>query len=281
MGEEKNVEQITKNELTISKAKAAEEMGLIMPKNIADQVINTMTNYTNSGLKLAPDYNVQNAIMSSYLIIQQDIKLKNCTKISVARALIDMATMSLNANKKQCYFVPYKNEKGELECQCQPSYFGKIMAIKRITGVVDVVTDVIYKGTDYELSVDEYGNDDIKINKPCSLEERNFDNLVGAWAKIILDEKIWGRKTHTCIMTMDQIRKAWNQGAMKGQSPAHKNFTDEMAKKTVINRCCKNFVNSARDNDILIDTLNRVTESEYETTNYNQGVVIEATTVDI
>ena len=44
----------------------------------------------------------------------------------------------------------------------------------------------------------------------------------------------------------------------------HKNFTDEMAKKSVINRCCKNFVNSAKDNDVLIDTLNRTIENDYE-----------------
>ena len=50
---------------------------------------------------------------------------------------------------------------------------------------------------------------------------------------------------------------------MKGNSIAHKNFKDEMMKKSVINRCCKAFVNSAKDNDIFIETLNRVTENDY------------------
>ena len=50
---------------------------------------------------------------------------------------------------------------------------------------------------------------------------------------------------------MDQIRKAWNQGAMKGNSPAHKNFPDQMAMKTVINRACKMYANTSDDSDVF------------------------------
>ena len=37
-----------------------------------------------------------------------------------------------------------------------------------------------------------------------------------------------------------------------------------MAKKTVINRACKNYINSSKDSDILIDAFNRTTSNEYE-----------------
>lgn len=46
---------------------------------------------------------------------------------------------------------------------------------------------------------------------------------------------------------MAQIRAAWGQGATKGGSPAHKNFAEEMAKKTVIGRACKAIINSSDD----------------------------------
>ena len=263
MEETKELQVIETNKTTQSiektKEQSAEELGLVVPKNMGDFVNNTMTKYMEQGLVLPKDYNVQNAVVSSYLIIQQDPKLNTCDKTSIASALIDMATMGLNASKSQCYFVPYN---GKLNLQ--PSYFGKIMAIKRVNGVVDVISDVIYKGTEYVLSVDDYGNDDIKIVKPCPLEDRKNENIVGAWAKVILDENVFGRKSHTCIMTLEQIQKSWNQGATKGKSPAHVNFADEMCKKTVINRCCKNFVNSAKDQDILIETINRTTANEYE-----------------
>lgn len=263
-----------KQEIVKTKEQSAEEMGLVVPKNMGDFVNNTMTKYMEQGLVLPKDYNVQNAVVSSYLIIQQDPKLNQCDKTSIASALIDMATMGLNASKNQCYFVPYG---GKLNLQ--PSYFGKITAIKRINGVIDVISDVIYKDTEYELTVDDYGNDDINITKPCPLENRKFENLVGAWAKVLLDENVFGRKSHTCIMTMDQIQKAWGQGATKGKSPAHTNFTDEMAKKSVINRCCKNFVNSAKDQDILIETLNRTIANDYDEPQVVGGKIIKETEV--
>ena len=259
----------------IIEKKQTTETTLAIPKNMGDYVNNQMQSYIERGLKLPEDYNVQNAVVSSYLIIKQDPKLMECTKESIASALLDMATMGLSASKSQCYFVPYS---GKL--QLQPSYFGKITAIKRIKGVIDVISDVIYNKTEYELSVDEYGNDDIKITKPCPLEERQSDKIVGAWSKIILDESVWGRKNHTCIMTMEQIKKSWGQGATKGNSPAHKNFPEEMAKKSVINRCCKNFVNSAKDNDILISAINRTTENEYYDNDESRVIVKEEKEID-
>ena len=51
---------------------------------------------------------------------------------------------------------------------------------------------------------------------------------------------------------------------MKGKSPAHLNFRDEMAKKTVINRCIKNYINSRDDQDIIIQTINETTSNDYE-----------------
>lgn len=263
-----------KNEIT-EKEKVAEELGLTVPKNMGDFVNNTMQKYMERGLTLPKDYNVNNAVISSFLLIKQDAKLSKCRQDSIASALIDMATMGLNATKKQVYFIPYGDE-----LKASPSYFGKIMAIKRINGVIDVRTDIIYKDTEYELLVDEYGNDDIKIIKPCPLDKRLNENIIGAWAKIILDEKVWGSKTYTCIMTLDQIHKAWGQGATKGKSLAHVNFTEEMAKKSVINRCCKYFVNSAKDNDVLIETLNRTIENDYKEVNQEPHFDKKEETID-
>lgn len=49
------------------------------------------------------------------------------------------------------------------------------------------------------------------------------------------------------IMSIEQIKDSWNQGAMKGNSPAHKNFPDQMAMKTVINRACKPLIRTSND----------------------------------
>ena len=41
------------------------------------------------------------------------------------------------------------------------------------------------------------------------------------------------------------------QGATKGGSPAHKNFGDEMAKKTVIGRACKILIGMSDDSALF------------------------------
>jgi len=75
---------------------------------------------------------------------------------------------------------------------------------------------------------------------------------------------------------MAQIQKSWEQGPTKGQSPAHKNFPGEMAKKTVINRACKLLI-AASDDSVLMEPgedgrIGRVkAEIEAEA---NQGAVI-------
>lgn len=52
---------------------------------------------------------------------------------------------------------------------------------------------------------------------------------------------------------MDQIKQAWQMGAAKGASKAHKNFPDQMAIKTVMNRALKLEVSSTSDVDLYSD----------------------------
>lgn len=59
------------------------------------------------------------------------------------------------------------------------------------------------------------------------------------------------------IMTIDQIKQAWMQSPMikdeatLNRSKTHSNFKDEMAKKTVINRAAKRYINSSTDEGLL------------------------------
>lgn len=243
-----------------------QEQEKMIPKTISDKVLNSVqTMIENQQLQLPQNYVVGNALKSAYLKLT-DTKDKNgqsvlqtCSQTSVANALLKMVILGLNPAKDQAYFVAYGKD-----LTLMPSYFGKITAIKRIKGVIDVRADVIYEDTQYDLVVDEYGNDTIKIIKPCPLDKRVADKIIGGWAKIIFDQNIWGTTEYSCIMPLIDIKNAWSQGATKGNSPAHKNFTGEMVKKTVINRCIKNYINSRDDQDILITTLKETISDEYE-----------------
>lgn len=251
-------ENKTKEKLEIS-VQQLQQQGLVMPKNITDTVFNTLSVYQSQGTVNFPaNYSVGNALKAAWLIYQQDPKLQSCDQNSVANALLDMCISGLNPNKSQCYFVPMGTK-----CTLMTSYFGKQTMVKRIKGVKDVRSDVIYKDTEYELLVDKFGNDDIKIIKPCPLDKRQNANIIGAWARVIIDPEVFGTESYVSIMTIEDIKNAFNMGNAKGKSLAHNNFLNEMAKKTAINRCIKNFVNTRDDQDIMIDILNRTTNAEY------------------
>lgn len=245
------------------------QQGIIIPRNITDTIFNSLSIYEQQGSINVPlNYSVGNALKSSWLKFQGDPKLLACEPSTIANALLDMAIMGLNPSKNQCYFVPMGNK-----CTLMPSYFGRQTMVKRIKGVVDVRADVIYKDTGYELSLDEFGNDEITITTPCPLEKRCAANIIGAWARIILDEKVWGTSSFVAVLTIEEIRNAFNMGNAKGNSPAHKNFLGEMAKRSAINRCIKNFINTRDDQDILVEVISRTSSDEYEIVNETKSNV--------
>jgi recombination protein RecT len=75
------------------------------------------------------------------------------------------------------------------------------------------------------------------------------DKTVGAYAIVTENDG----STWVEVMTMKQIRKAWEMGNAKGNSPAHKNFADEMSCKTVVNRALKIAIGSSDDGDLFLD----------------------------
>ena len=74
----------------------------------------------------------------------------------------------------------------------------------------------------------------------------NSGGLIGGVALVIGENGI----IHTELMNIAQIRAAWEQGPNKGNSGAHKNFTEEMVKKTVIHRALKGYINVRDDSDL-------------------------------
>ena len=194
-------------------------------------------------LHLPKNYAVENALKAAWLVLQEtedrahNKALAVCTKESIANALLDMVLQGLSVAKNQGYFIVYGNK-----LTFSRSYFGT-MAVAKRTGAVKGTPEaqVIYEGDDFVYTIED-GN--IKIVKhDQKLENVNNDKIKAVYAVVTLTT---GEK-QVAIMTKDQVLKAWNQGATKGSSPAHKNFPEEMAKKTVINRALKHIINSTDD----------------------------------
>lgn len=196
------------------------------------------------GLVLPKDYNVNNALKSAWIYIQTiETRTKQkaidvCTKLSICNCLLEMVIRGQHP-KKHCYFIPCGNSLEYWE-----RYTGKLLRAKRDTKIQDVVAQIVYEGDKFVYTVDENGYYQL-VSHETAIENINPDKIKAAYAVVIFKD---GSK-HLEIMTIDQIRKSWQQGAARGASGAHQNFTDQMCKKTVIARACKIELDSTTDGE--------------------------------
>jgi len=218
---------------------------LQLQSNISEQVMKRISAFEKEGsIKLPDNYSPENHLKSAWLILQ-DVKdrsnnsaLTVCTKESIANALLNMVLQGLSVSKSQGYFIVYGKELTFVR-----SYFGTVALAKRIGMTSDPVANIIYDKDNFVYKINpETGLTEI-VQHEQKLENIDNAKIRGAYAIVTMPD---GQKQVT-IMTLAQIHAAWNQGATKGTSPAHKNFADEMAKKSVINRACKMIINSSTD----------------------------------
>lgn len=204
----------------------------------------------NNELHLPADYSPENAMKSAWLILQstqdKDKKpaLQVCTTDSIANSLLDMVVQGLNPAKKQCYFIVYGNK-----LVCQRSYFGSMAVAKNVAGAKDVYAQVVYKGDDFVYGINRGRKQVLKHEQ--KLENVKPENILAAYCVIEFGDE---RPPYTDIMTMDQIKTAWSKSKMNpdGKDSTHSQFSEEMAKKTVINRACKAYINSSSDGNLLL-----------------------------
>jgi recombination protein RecT len=225
----------------------------VIDKTLADSVLKKVQIFTaNKDIRLPDNYSAENALKSAWLILLETKTSKSsgekpvleyCTKDSIANALLNMVLQGLNPVKKQCDFVAYENK-----LTLQREYHGTIALAKRYANIKEAVGTIIYEGDTFEYSILSNGYKQI-VKHEQSIENIDNNKIKGAYATLIFqDEK---QQPYVEIMTIAQIRQAWQQGATKGASPAHKNFPDEMSKKTVISRACKLFISSSDDSALF------------------------------
>lgn len=243
---------------------STQETGLALTKERALNDVSTKisTLQKDAGIVLPKNYSAANAINSAWLKLQ-DVKDKEkkpaldvCSKNSIVEALYNMVLQGLSPAKDQCYFIVFG---GKL--QLMKSYLGNIAATKRLKGVVDVVANVIYEKDEFKYTIDP-----VNGRKKILKHEQEFDNIDdekirGAYAIVILEDG----NNYIEFMTLKQIQKAWAMSrTYNPDSKTHKDFKDEMCKKTVINRACKHFTKTSDDSDALVEVINKTYEYDDE-----------------
>lgn len=247
---------------------------------IVDYVFGQVEHFQREGLLTLPrDYSPKNALMSAYLKLVQTKNrdkqpvLTACTRTSIAQALLDMVVQGLTPAKNQVYFIAYGDQ-----LACQRSYFGTEAVCKRVTKAQDIMAEVVYEGDMFEFDI-KHGTK--TVTKHTQTLDSLNSNIKAAYCVIVRPDG----STFTEIMTIQQIHRAWaksqnkpfdDKGNVKSDS-AHGQFPDQMAKKTVINRACKGFINSSDDSslDLVVQTFNR-TDDAIEEAEFRQEVAQNA-----
>lgn len=224
----------------------------LIQKDITNDVNNALVSLQEEGLVLPTNYNHSNALKSAFFALSNNTGgnlLEICSKASVANALLDMVTQGLSPAKTQCYFIKYGDT-----CKLNRSYFGTQAVLKRLNNVKDIWANVIYQDDVFEYENDR-GREKLLSHK-TAFENRDKD-IIGAYAIVQTgDEEV------LTVMTKKEIDASWSQS--KTQQAVHKKFPQEMAKRTVINRAAKGFINTSDDSDLLVQAINNSTENEYE-----------------
>ena len=238
---------------------AKQNAELVVNNAFIDSLANQLNEKCKYGMTFPKDYNVVNSLTGAYLIMKETTDkngkciLESCSQTSIANSLMDMATLGLNASKKQGYFIAYGGK-----CQFQKSYFGNITLARR-NGLKTINAEIIYDGDTFKYHI-ENGMKVIDVHEQDFMNIDN-DKILGAYAVAVMDD---GRKVVE-VMNINQLKKAWNQrmgGLKEDASSTHMKFKDQMAKKTVINRLCKLIGNTSTDGNIseISDRLDEVAE---------------------
>lgn len=225
----------------------------LLQKDITDNIARKLDELKkDGGLAIPANYNPANALKSAFFEMTNSANgnlLEKCSRESIANSLLNMAIQGLSPAKKQCYFVPYGQN-----LSMQRSYFGTQKVVKSLTNVEDIWATIIYEGDEFEIEI-EGGRERIAKHTTSFLNRDN--DIIGAYCII---KKSDGEEVLT-VMTRKEIEASWSQS--KNKSVQNK-FPQEMAKRTVINRAAKAFINTSDDSDALIQAVNDTTEEEFE-----------------
>jgi recombination protein RecT len=230
----------------------------LVKKDTVDVVAEKVRQFQERGeLHFPANYSPENAMKSAWLMLQtvqtKDFKpaLEACTRDSIANSLLDMVVQGLNPAKKQGYFICYGKN-----LTFQRSYFGTMAVTRQVTGAEDIDAQAIYDGDEFEFEI-------IKGRKKIIKHKSSFVNIddskiIGAYCSIYWPD---GRE-YTEIMTMEEIKKSWKKSKMAPdkEGSTHNEFPSEMAKRTVINRACKAYMNTSNDSSLIMNHFQRQDE---------------------
>lgn len=249
-----------KQELLTKSQELFKNVNLGQPGVVSSGQIRTMTDsklieQVQNGLVLPPNYNSANALTEAFLRLE-NVKNRNgvpatkcCTPASIMQSMMDMAVQGLSPNKNQCYFIVYGNH-----LEMKRSYFGTIAILKRFNIISeDPIVQIVHEGDEFEIGSDEMFRTIVTKFTPMA---GSLDKPIKyAFAVLVTTDGV----KHYTIMTKKDIDASWSQSRTHA---VQQKFSDEMAKRTVLNRAAKMYINTADDVASLDETIDDTSSNE-------------------
>jgi recombination protein RecT len=160
-------------------------------------------------------------------------ELLACDQISFVGAVIKAAQLGLEPGSGQglCHFVPFwNNKKGVKEVILIPGFRGLIKLAMNGGKIKKVVARAVYERDDFDYA---FGTEEYIKHKPYE-----GDDDPGEIVKVYAIAWYMDGTTQFDVMSVAQVNKVRDQSA-GGKNPVWKTWYDEMAKKTMIRRLCK------------------------------------------
>lgn len=206
---------------------------------------NDLLNFANDFIKqnniiVSKNYNVTNAMISFFnnVLTTKDkngkTALEVCTPLSIQNAVTECISNELNPQKNQSYFIVYGNE-----LKSQKSYFGNAKQARDVANVI-IRSQVVREGDQIDIETRIDGS--MVIYHKTNI--KNIDKPITHAFAVATDVNT-GRVVDSDIMSIAEIKKSWAKS--KNGGSVSKEFPHEMARRTVINRLAKHFINTSDD----------------------------------
>ena len=205
----------------------------------SDNLRNELTNVQDA---LPKDFNKERFVQNALALLNDNPNIAKYGQAQIIGGLMKGAYLGLDFYSKECYLVPYGNQ-----LNYQTDYRGAKKLAKKysIRPIKDIYAKLVREGDSFEEKI--VSGEQTFDFKPLPF---NDGKIIGAFAVCLYADG--GMQYDTMSLAdLENTRKS----SKASNSPAWKNFTGEMYKKTVLHRLCKHieldFENPTQQNTFL------------------------------
>ena len=229
---------------------------------------------------LPKDFNKARFVQNALALVNENPNIAKYGQQKIMAGLLKGAYLGLDFYSKECYLVPYGND-----LNYQTDYRGAKKLAKKysIRPIKDIYAKLVHEGDLFEEKI--IGGEQSFDFKPKPF---NDGKIIGAFAVVLYTDGGMAYDTMS-LADLENTRKA----SKASNSPAWKNFTGELYKKTVLHRLCKHieldFENPTQQNMFLsgmeIETdQQKIAENEIaenaNSVDFPEDVVVESKVVE-